>query len=123
MTWGRLSTGALGEEEAQRVLKKNGYRILVTNFRARFGEIDIVAMDNGVIVFVEVRTKKAGSVFGRPGESIDMGKQRRITLAAEEYLSSRGMSDHAARFDVVSVEVEGGAFKAELIKDAFDAGL
>lgn len=123
MTWDRLSTGAIGEEEAQRVLKKNGYRILDRNFRARFGEIDIVAMDNGVIVFVEVRTKKAGSMFGRPGESIDMGKQRRITLAAEEYLASRGMSEHPARFDVVSVEVDGDAFKAELIKDAFDAGL
>lgn len=123
MTWDRLSTGAFGEEEAQRVLKKNGYRILDRNFRARFGEIDIVAMDNGVIVFVEVRTKKAGSMFGRPGESIDMGKQRRITLAAEEYLTSRGKADHPARFDVVSVEVDGGVFKAELIKDAFDAGL
>ncbi|MEK7679946.1 MAG: YraN family protein [Deltaproteobacteria bacterium] len=123
MTWGRLSTGALGEEEAQRVLKKNGYKILDRNFRARFGEIDIVAMDGGVIVFVEVRTKKAQSMFGRPGDSVDMRKQRRITLAAEEYLTLRGMTDHPARFDVVSVEIDRGAFKAELIKDAFDAGL
>ncbi len=123
MTWGRLATGALGEEEARRLLKKHGYRILDRNFRARFGEIDIVAMDKGVIVFVEVRTRKAGSVFGRPGESIDMRKRTRITLAAEEYLASRGMAEHPARFDVVSVEIEGGALKSELIKDAFDAGL
>ncbi|MBI5238363.1 MAG: YraN family protein [Deltaproteobacteria bacterium] len=123
MTWTRLSTGAIGEEEAQRVLKKNGYKILDRNFRARFGEIDIVAMDRGVIVFVEVRTKKAQSMFASPGESIDMRKQKRITLAAEEYLTSCGMADHPARFDVVSIEIDGGAFKAELIKDAFDAGL
>ena len=119
MTHERLDLGKLGEEQAVARLKKEGYRVLVRNYRNTFGEIDIIAQDGKTLCFVEVRTRTK-DWHGHPFESISAVKQRKIIRAARAYLARE---DTDARFDVVAViPDEAGGFRVELIKNAFDAG-
>ena len=112
--------GAAGEAEAARYLEKQGYRIVTQNFRGRFGEIDIIAKDRDVLVFVEVKTRSQGSL-GTPEEAVTPRKIARITKAAAEYMAAneRATSDLNVRFDVVGVTSDGNSIKCSLIKDAF----
>lgn len=116
----RKEVGRKGEEEAAGFLKKNGYKILEKNYRCRYGEIDIIASDKGTIVFVEVKTRGSED-YGAPGASVDLRKQKHMTIASSVYLCEKGLADADSRFDVVSVMYKGSDFKIELIKDAFEA--
>lgn len=118
MALDRISFGKLGEKEAERVLKKNGYRIIEKNYRCRYGEIDLIARDGDVVAFVEVKTR-GGDAFGTPKCSVDKRKQGRIITTSEVYMSEKGLTDQAVRFDVVSIEARGGGYTVELIKNAF----
>ena len=120
MTFKRLLLGRSGEDEAVRSLKKNGYRIVERNYRCRYGEIDIVALDGKVIVFVEVKTR-TGHGFGAPGEAVDLRKQLHIARAAQHYIAEKGVEGREARFDVVGIVGSDGRRRVELIKDAFTA--
>ena len=107
MTLRRHSTAAQvagdrGEERAARFLQARGLRIVARNYRTRQGEIDLVAMDGAVLVFVEVRMR-ASAGFGDGAESVDHRKRRRIEAAARHYLMRLGR-EPACRFDVVSLE-------------------
>lgn len=92
-------TGALGEDLATEALRKKGYEILKRNFSNKFGEIDIIAKDKNVLVFVEVKTKK-GEEFGSPEEMVGRGKLHRIKNMAAIYLNGK---DVLCRIDVVAV--------------------
>lgn len=94
--------GYRGEQEAARYLERLGYRILARGHRQRLGEIDLVALDGQTLVFVEVKTWRRGDV-GDPSEAVDERKQERLTRAALVYLKRRGLLEHPARFDVVSI--------------------
>ena len=108
-------TGRIGEDQAVRFLEKKGVRILERNFRARQGEIDIVASQEGVIVFAEVKYRK-NLRFGDPAEAVGPEKQKNICEAALYYLHRRGYSTQTpVRFDVLAVTGEG----IRWIKDAF----
>ncbi len=113
-----ISIGKRGEDEALRVLKRHGYRILERNYRCRYGEVDIIAEDEGAIVFVEVKTRGSGR-FGTPQQSVDLRKQRHIISASNTYLSHHGVTDRPVRFDVVGIEIRDGRYFTEIIKDAF----
>jgi putative endonuclease len=90
------------------------------NYRARGGEIDFVARERGVLCFVEVKGR-SGPAFGAPAEAVTDEKQRRIVLAAEQYLA-RGRTRPDCRFDVVSIlERDGDAAEVDIIRGAFDA--
>jgi putative endonuclease len=80
----RKETGQQGELLAQNYLKKRGYRIIETNYRSRYGEIDIIAKHNKHLVFIEVRTKKSRE-FGSPEESITEAKAGRLRATACQY--------------------------------------
>ncbi len=103
-------------------------RIEARNFRARGGEIDIVARDGDVLVFVEVRFREEGT-HGAPEESVTSAKRRRIVSAARAYLATLAHADwREARFDVVAVdgrrpEVPGARDSAAIrhYRGAFDA--
>lgn len=116
----KLAFGKKGEDEAVRFLKKNGYRILERNYRCKYGEIDIIAMDGETLSFIEVKTR-ASDRFGSPQSSVDGRKQRHITMASMSYLEEKKLGEVPARFDVVSVEAAGSGFTASVIKDAFEA--
>lgn len=99
----RRALGAAGESAAARHLERCGYRIVEANARCRFGEIDLVAYDAGVIVFVEVKSNR-GNRYGAPEEMVTPFKQRRLTRLAAWYLQRRGWLGRPARFDVVAVD-------------------
>jgi len=112
--------GGRGEDIAARLLKKRGYRILERNYRCRYGEIDLVARDGRTIAFVEVKTRR-NCDFGAPADAVGPKKRLNMARASSNYLVERGLTDHPARFDVVSILAGGGEAAAELIKDAFPA--
>jgi putative endonuclease len=111
--------GQEGERLAVRFLQREGFRILDRNYRNRLGEIDIVAEDRGVLVFVEVRTLKA-SARHSPEETIQWKKQQRISRTALAYIQHKHMEDRPARFDVVSVTLDGTRATLRHIPDAFE---
>ena len=79
MSGGRQRLGRLGEEIARSRLRAKGYFILDANYRAKAGEIDLVAKKDGVLVFVEVRTRtRAGAALGTPEESITPRKKTHL---------------------------------------------
>ena len=105
--------GQEAEDAACRFLKGHGYDIVARNWRCRFGEIDIVARDGPVLVFVEVKAR-TGTGHGGPEAAVDRHKQRRLITTAGHFLAQTGC-ELAARFDVVTF-VDG---VPALIRDAF----
>lgn len=101
----RKEIGDRGEAAAAAFLEAKGYEILCRNYHCRSGELDIVARLDGILAFVEVKTRSAGS-FGAPAEAVDYTKRKRIVLAASDYLWKRP-ADLQPRFDVVEVITRG----------------
>src|SRR5688572_4744119 len=116
----RQSLGKRGEELACAELEKRGYLIVDRRFRTRCGELDIVARDGVVLVFVEVKAR-SGSNFGTPLESVTWQKQQRLSRMAASYLCVKRLGhDIACRFDVVSILEQQGTHTIELVRGAFD---
>jgi putative endonuclease len=113
--------GRLGERLARWRLILSGYRIIETNYRTRYGEIDIVAGHRGDLVFVEVKTKRSKD-YGPPEEAVNEKKQQKIAQVALMYLTERcGGEDTACRFDVVTVDLSGTLPRIRVIPNAFEA--
>lgn len=91
--------GDFGERAVCRYLKKRGMKIVERNFRTRAGELDIIARDGDVTVFIEVKTRKTRD-FGNPGEFVGAVKRDKIIATALYYL---GGDDEEMRFDVAEV--------------------
>ncbi|MFQ5543770.1 MAG: YraN family protein [Nitrospiria bacterium] len=115
-------TGLEGEEVAASFLKRRGYRILERNYRTSFGEIDIIATEDDVLVFVEVKAR-SGTGFGPPEASIDFRKQKKLSRVALAYLSRKKNMTCPCRFDVVAVLKENGQCRVRLIQDAFEMSI
>ena len=111
--------GAWGEQAARVFLERHGYVILETNFRTRFGEIDIIAQDGKYTVFAEVKTRK-NDRFAAAREHVTPAKQARILAAAEEWLQSHPEAPQP-RFDVIEVYGEQGAPRPPRIIHLTDA--
>jgi putative endonuclease len=110
--------GPLGERVAARHLRRRGYHILARNYRAPGGEIDLVASDDGTLVFVEVKARSAIG-YGTPQEAVDERKQSRIRRAANVYRAEYGVGYLPVRFDVVAIVGVGRFRRLELLKNAF----
>jgi putative endonuclease len=115
----RTEKGVLGELTAIDYLIKSGYVILDKNFRTRYGEIDIIGMDEEYIVFIEVKTRRNFNL-GLPCESVTLDKQRRIARMALLYIAKNNLQNYNFRFDVVEtvIDVDRVTY-IRLIKDAF----
>jgi len=115
----RRVTGILGEKLARDFLKKQGYRILETNYRCPEGEIDIVASHKDCLVFVEVRTKKSLE-FGTPEESITPTKKARLKATADQYRQTHDNLPAQWRIDFVAVELDRNAkpLRIDIIENA-----
>ncbi len=100
----RRRTARRGEGLAALVLRLKGYRIEARNWRCRAGEIDIVARRRGVLVFVEVKTRRDRSA-GSPVEAVDRRKQDRLVRLARAYLARCRRQPEGCRFDVFAVEL------------------
>jgi len=112
--------GALGEEIAATYLHRNGYSVLVRNFKVKIGEIDLITKDKDVYVFVEVKTRRSLK-FGDAAEAVNYYKQRKIIKVAQWYLQQKNMLDQPCRFDVVEVYYENTEnYRVHQIKNAFE---
>jgi putative endonuclease len=111
--------GQRGENLAVDYLQKLGYVILERNYRCKLGEVDIIARDNDILVFIEVRTRSSLD-FGLPQESINRRKRHQLSKVALEFMNRKKFKNIPARFDVVAVSLEAGKEKVEHIRDAFE---
>ena len=115
----RGELGKRGEDLACGELERRGYVILSRRFRTRCGELDIVARDGQVLVFVEVKTR-TGRNFGSPFESLTWHKQHRLARMALSYLFLKRLSNMPCRFDVVGVTFDASGFAhVEVLREAF----
>jgi len=113
--------GETWEELACRELCRRGYAILARRYRTRLGEIDIIARDEGVLVFVEVKAR-SGHHFGGPLAAVTAVKQRKLIRMALDYLAHSRLSGVACRFDGVGVLIRDGRLEVEVVTNAFGAG-
>jgi putative endonuclease len=114
--------GRAAESLAADYFLQHGYRVLERNYRTRRGEVDLILEKGCYLIFVEVRYRRS-TAFGSPEETITPAKQRKVILAALEYVVRRGLGARMIRFDVVSLVQGSGAPRIEHIEDAFEAKL
>ena len=112
-------SGVWGELFTARYLRDNGFKIISSNYSCRFGEIDIIAMKDDIIGFVEVKTRAQDSE-SRPMEAVDEEKQNKMRMTADSFLSYSGLKN-ATRFDVCEVwlDEEQKLVKLNYIPNAF----
>lgn len=94
--------GKKGEERAQKYLQELGYRILDKNFRSRFGEIDLIALDSSTLVFIEVKTRTT-LLFGHPSEAIQTKKLKKLLKTSQYYQILHRNLPALIRFDAVEI--------------------
>lgn len=116
----RHQFGQASEMQAEQFLVGKGYRILDRNVRTRLGELDLVAEDHGVVVFVEVKGRTTDA-FGGALLAVDHRKRVKLTKLAAQYLAQRHWSDKVCRFDVVLVQGRASdPGQIEHLQNAFD---
>ena len=91
--------GDRGERAAARYLARQGFRIITRGHRSRRGEIDLIAREGNVLVFIEVKTRRAG----QPAEAVTPEKQRRLTNVTLEFLKRHGLLEQRCRLDVIAI--------------------
>jgi len=119
-------TGVRGETYAYWYLRRQGYTPVARNYTVAGikGEIDIVAYDGPVLVFVEVKTRSASGPWqARPEEAVNHDKRRNLSRMARQFLRSRRIESATCRFDVLAIETRPGQKPTvRLHKDAFGMG-
>ena len=112
--------GQEGEATAERYLRRKGYRIVAKNLRSTLGELDLVAEDGRVLVFVEVKARRSED-FGGAIHAVHRQKQEKLIQLASQYLAKHHLTDRTCRFDVVLLQgTDASAPQIEHIQNAFD---
>jgi putative endonuclease len=116
---GAVDLGRAGEKAAADLLRRHGYEVVGTGFRARRGELDLICRRGAELVVVEVKTRTDDS-FGTPAEAVGTRKRRALMAAAAEYRALAGWRG-TIRYAIVGLTSnKEGAFDAELIEDPFE---
>lgn len=120
----RRARGTLGEQAATDLLVRSGYEILERNFRTKYGELDVIAIDRGTLVFCEVRTRVGRDAIAYALESIGPSKRLQLRKMAREWLrlsATDGPFTRGIRFDAVAVAIarDGRVVSMEHVRDAF----
>lgn len=110
--------GKEGEDRAAKYLAGLGYTILERNYRTPSGEIDLIALHRGAVVFVEVKTRTS-EAYGSPELAVNLRKQRRMIKAALGYLKYKKLHQVPCRFDVVAISAAAEK-EVEHIQNAFE---
>ncbi|WP_422485153.1 YraN family protein [Gudongella sp. DL1XJH-153] len=97
-----INTGKFGEQIALNYLTEKGYSVLETNYRNKIGEVDIIAYDNDILAFIEVKTRM-GNDYGYAYESVNSRKQKKIANTSLMYIQKNKLYDVQVRFDVIEV--------------------
>jgi putative endonuclease len=116
----RPARGRAAEDAAAEFLARRGYAIVARNVWLCGAELDLVARDGDVVVFVEVRSRSHRR-FGSPVETVGARKIARVARAAQAYLASRRLLASPARFDVVGVDWQDGEPRCTLVRAAFES--
>lgn len=111
--------GNLGEESAARYLESRGFRVLERNWRYRQWELDLVCRDGDTIVFVEVKTRRSGSMAS-PADAMTLKKRQKLVKAASHFLSQSDLWDEPCRFDLAAVIDTGHSMDVEHTENVFD---
>ncbi len=114
----RKLLGREGEDRAAQYLSRRGYKILERNYRTATGEIDLIALHEGAVVFVEVKTRTS-SAFGAPELAVTPRKQMRMIRTALGYIKRKRIHQVPCRFDVVAINTANEQ-EIELIQNAFE---
>ena len=109
----KYKIGQIGEKLVTEYLRKEGYEILEKNFRGLKGEIDIIAIDEDELVFVEVKTR-TNNIYGLPREAIDKLKMHRIYQTSMTYIYSKHLENYSVRYDAVEVYLNMDNGSAEI---------
>lgn len=109
--------GVEGEEIALAFLKQKGYEVIETNWREQKFEIDIIAIDENEIVFIEVKTRST-NFFGAPEEAVTLKKQQHLIEGADFYINQNEV-DLECRFDVIAIVLTNGTKDIKHIVGAF----
>lgn len=116
----RRFLGQWGEETAAAYLTGHGYQIVQRNYRCLYGEMDLICKEKATWCFVEVKTRRRYSAYGKGYEGVTPVKQRRLIRIAEYFLSERALGEAAVRFDVVSIDYGSPRdYRLSLLKNAF----
>lgn len=113
--YARHILGKRGEDEAVKYLENKGYKVIERNFLCRQGEIDVIALDNDYIVFVEIKARTSTD-YGLPSESVTKRKIKHITKAIQYYLYKRNLEKENIRIDVIEMYANGDKFNINHIK-------
>ena len=108
--------GDKGERIAAKAYTSKGYKVIASNFRCKFGELDIVMKKGETVVIAEVKTRKNAN-FANAKEFVDYKKQKRIKTTAKIFLEKYNLADNIIRFDVVEVYTETKT--VNIIENAF----
>ena len=121
MTNTRHLLGKRGEQYAAQYLTDHGYAVRARNWRCPVGEIDLVTERDGMLIFVEVRTRRSDRL-GTPEESITPAKRARLIAAAQTYLDEQGQTDRDWRIDIVAIEIgsHGEVKRCDLFENAIE---
>lgn len=112
-----VTAGKLGEDAAVKLLTKRGYKIIARNFRSKFGEIDLIAIDRDTLVFIEVKTRWSRE-YGYPQEAVTSKKIWSIIKASQYFKLLNPKTPDLMRIDVVAIEKEKGQVSSiELLKN------
>lgn len=111
-----ITLGRQGEDEAAKYLQHLGYKIIDKNFRSKTGEIDIIALDRNMLVFVEVKTRTS-TFWGDPAEAIKQKKLHSIINTAHFYLLTHKNAPKNIRVDAIEILSESDEFKVNHIKN------
>jgi len=112
--------GQAGESAAEIYLRRKGYRIVARNLRTSVGELDLVAEDGQVLVFVEVKARRTGA-FGGAIHAVHQRKQEKLIHLAAQYLARHHIKDRPCRFDVVLLQgADAVDPRIEHIQNAFE---
>jgi putative endonuclease len=112
--------GQQGEATAEAYLRGKGYRIIARNLRSSMGELDLVAEDGSVLVFVEVKARRTDE-FGGAVHAVHQQKQAKLIQLASQYLARHHLGNRSCRFDVVLLqEASAKTTEIEHIQNAFE---
>jgi putative endonuclease len=112
------SMGFDGESAVADLLEKQGFSILVRNYRQRFGEIDLIAMKEETICFVEVKTRRLE--YFATSQVVNKSKQEKIIKTAKKYTLTHNIYDKILRFDIAVVTGSKGNFSIRYLANAFN---
>lgn len=109
--------GNTGESIVAEFLRKRGFKLLAQNYRARCGEIDLIAQKDEYVVFVEVKTRKTN--YFPTSTVVTYSKQKKIVNTAQWFVLKNHIRDKVLRFDIATVIYADSGFEIEYIENAF----